>query len=169
MKLRMLSAALMFAALSLTTASAQVYDPKTGDPPSAQHIHFTTNEWTVTATPDGGDLSGDCRLDCYTDEYDQVFLRLKGLKSTGTYTVWMVNRDKDGGEERAGVAKHWNGDDANRFDFTAEASGKGFYNGWLARCPLGRWKTLEVRYHPNGNVKDMESSVVVLRVRVKPL
>lgn len=149
---------------------AQVYDPQTGDPPSAQHVHYTSNEWKVAPTPDGENVTGTCRLDCFTDEYDQVFLRLKGLQSQGRYTVWVVNRDKsDGGEERAGVARHWTGDEAEKFDFTAEINGNGFYNGWLSRCPFGKWKFLEVRFHPNGNPKDVEGSVIVSRVKLKPL
>ena len=154
--------------LCLTRGWGQVYDPHTGDPPSHSHVQFTTNDWQVEATPDGGKLSGTCRLDCYVDEYDQVYLKLRGLKGQGLYTVWMVKRDKGESEERAGVSRHWNGDDASRFDFTAEPSGSGYYNGWTQKCPLGRWKFLEVRYHPNGNMKDLDSSVVALRVRLRP-
>jgi hypothetical protein len=166
----MLAAALT-AALTLMLAWtqagwAQAYDPNTGDPPPGQHTQVTYNKWKLQATPDGGKLQGTVRLDCYSDEYDQVFLKVKGLQPHAKYTVWLVNTEKGEAIERAGVARHWTGDEASEFFFVSEEDGQGFYNGWLTRCPLGKWKYLEVRYHPNGNVKDLDRSVVVAHARM---
>lgn len=164
---RMLVVIVATLVMSSSGGWTQVYDPHTGDPPSGSHVQFTSNEWKFVPTPDGKDVKGECRIDCYTDEYDQVFLTLKGLQKLSMYTVWMVNSDK-GETERAGVSQHWNGDEANMFFFKSDQNGRGFYNGWLSKCPLGKWKYLEVRYHPNGNEKDIDRSVAIVRVRIKP-
>lgn len=164
-----LLASLFLMAALLKGAGAQTYDPHTGDPPPGQHVLFTDNQWNVVPTPDGKGIKGTIRLDCYTDEYDTVFVNVKGMVPGGKYTCWMVNQEGGGPDaERAGVSRHWDGDDATKYDFRAEKDGRGYYHGWLSRCPLGRWKYIEVRYHPDGNEKNLEGSVPVLHARCKP-
>lgn len=159
---------LLYVAAWACPAVAQVYDPQTGDPPPGSHVLDTYNEWSVAPTADGKGINGTVRLDCYHDEYDEVFVRVKGLVPRAKYTVWMVNQHEGEAAERAGVARHWDGPMASEYYFQAERDGRGFYRGWLQHCPLGTWKWLEIRRHPNGNVADLETSVTVVRVRIKP-
>lgn len=160
---------LVVTAILTRAAYGQAYDPKTGDPPPGQHLQDTYNDWDVIPALDGKGVKGIVRLLCYHDEYDEVFIRVKGLVPLGKYTAWLVNEESDDPTiERAGIARHWEGEKASQFWFKAERDGRGFYHGWLQHCPLGKWKYFEVRYHANGNEKDMADSVVVFRARIRP-
>ena len=147
-------------------AHAQEYNPKRGDPPSSGHIQFTYNQWNVVPTAAGKGIKGWIRLDCYEDEYDEVHIRLTGLHKRGRYTVWCVDPWKPGKVDRVGVAQHWMGARAKKYYFDASSEGRGYYHGWLNRCPIGRWHEFEVRYHPDHNAQDIAGSVVVCTVRI---
>ena len=149
-------------------ARAQWYDPQSGEPPPGTHQHFTSNEWNVVPTTDGTGINGTASLECYSDELDELILRLRGLVHGGVYTVWLLRTEGENSVERAGVAVAWDGPKAKKFSFLAEDDGHVYYRGCLSQCPLGRWKHLEVRYHPNGNVGDLQFSVPVVHMKLRP-
>lgn len=158
--------ALAAALAVMRPAAAQLYDPKNGEPPPGQHQHFTSAVWTVKPTPDGGKIEGTVTLDCYLDQKDELILRLKGLQHGQTYSVWLLRKEGDS-VERSGVPQAWEGPKAKEFRFKAMPNGVGFFRGCLTACPLGFWKSVEVRYHPDGNGADLQTSVVVIKQKLR--
>lgn len=153
--------------LRATAVDAQLYDPRNGEPPPGHHQHFTQNTWEIKPTPDGEGITGTATLDCYQNDMDVLLLNLKGLQKEKVYSVWLT-RKTSGVEERAKVVLAWEGKKTEIFTFTSEHDGTGFYRGCLKTCPLGHWRNVEVRLHPNGNANDLQTSVTVLTAKLKP-
>lgn len=80
-----------------------------------------------------------------------------GLAPRGLYTVWLVER-RDGGATRGlGVAD---------YSFTASGAGTGRFFSTMWESEFARWEVLEIRHHPDGNAKNIPSSVVVQRAEL---
>lgn len=159
--------ALMLAMARPTGVCAQAYDPATGGPPPGSHQHFNRCTWDMVPTAEGAGISGKMILDCYQDELDELHISGKGFKTTGVYTVWLTRRDGPDVITRAFVANGWQGKAAESYSFEARSDGLGNYHGYIRSCPLGKWKTVEIRYHPGGNVADLRTSVPVIRTPIK--
>jgi hypothetical protein len=162
-KLRLLILGLIFA-LSVSAVQAQWYDPKNGEPPPGQHLHFNREVWEVSST-EMPEVAGDIVLDCFSDLKDELMIRLKRLPPEKTFSVWLTRKQGDV-VERAKVMKAWEGTNATKFTFKSEDNGNGFFRGCLTACPLGKWKFVEVRYHTDGNGDDLQTSVVLFRKKL---
>lgn len=146
---------------------AEEYDPATGGPPPGSHQHFNRSQWELVPTADGAGITGKAVLDCYVDDLDELHISGKGFKSTGVYTVWLTKRDGPDVVTRAYVASGWEGKKADEYSFEARVDGQANYHGCIRTCPLGKWKSIEIRYHPRGNAKDLRTSVPVVRIPLK--
>ncbi|MBM3466215.1 MAG: hypothetical protein FJX76_29360 [Armatimonadetes bacterium] len=156
----LLCAVLLFGMMA--PSAAQWYNPKDGEPPPAQHQHFTDNVWQVNVTPDGEKIKGTVTLACYKENRDEVIFRLTGTGNERMYTFWLLRKDGES-FERAKMFRAWDGDRKTHFYTKSEHDGKLHYRGCLTACPLGFWKWVEVRYHPDGNPNDLQTSVVVIK------
>lgn len=146
---------------------AQAYDPSTGGPPPGSHLHYTRNTWALVPTREGEGISGKIILDCFSDDLDEVHVAGKGFKTTGIYTVWLIRKDGPDTVTRAYIGSGWQGKPAETYWFEARSDGQGNYHGCMRSCPLGKWRALEIRYHPGGKAADLQTSVPVARVSLK--
>jgi hypothetical protein len=156
----------LLTSLGSRNATAQLYNPQDGEPPPGVHQRFTDTEWTLKPTPDGVRLRGTARLDCFTDFKDEMIVMLEGGKPKEVYSLWVVRKDGDL-VERAQLFTAWDGPRAKEGKIEFQGDGKSFYRGVFTQCPLGVWKTLEVRYHPDGKFTSLNNSVVVLTAKMK--
>ena len=167
LRLAVVAVALLLAHGRPTGVLAQAYDPATGGPPPGAHLHYTRSTWDLVPTLDGAGITGKVVLDCYHDDMDEVQIYGKGFKTTGIYTVWLIRRDGPDVVTRAYVGNGWTGKASEIYSFEARSDGLGNYHGCMRACPLGKWKSLEIRYHPGGKVTDLRTSVPVARVPLK--
>ncbi len=160
-------AVLVLTALWCGRAWAQAYDPMTGEPPPGSHTLFTHNDWPLVTTDDGKGVKATCVLECYQDELDELHIHADGLKPKGIYSVWLIRKHGDDPPQRARVGTAWEGPKADINWFTAPAGRTAYFRGCLTRCPLGKWHQVELRYHPDGNPKDLEQSVLIGQSHMK--
>jgi hypothetical protein len=148
-------------------AQGQAYNPQNGGPPPGSHQHYTTNKWDVVPLDKDSPVKGICILDCYTDELDEVHLELRGVRPNGVYSVWLTRRESPEVIARASVGIAWEGKAAADATFVGRPNGTANFHGCLHNCPLGTWKTLEIRYHPDKNGKNVETSVLIVKIPLK--
>lgn len=74
-------------------------------------------------------------------------IRVKDLKPHSVYTVWYVNMDPK--HETAGVGEA-------PYAFKTDKKGTATFKAKLAEQPFGKWQTLVIIRHPNGNPQDMQ-------------
>lgn len=164
---QILACVFLFATLFGLAHAQKVYDPQGGGPPPGAHLHFTNTKWQIaSSSPQGNPITGECVLDCYDDEQDEVTITLKGLQKDGIYTVWVVRKDGDGWA-RARVAVQWEGKHENDNFFEVTNPNRLVYHGWLHACPLGKYQKLEIRYHPDKNAQNVDASVPVVKISLK--
>jgi len=88
---------------------------------------------------------------------DRITLEAKGLRPDAVYTVWFVNMKPQKQEAGAGQAP---------YVFRTDAEGNGTYASTLTESPFGKWQTVMVVLHPDGNPMNMKKMVGALAVAI---
>lgn len=86
-----------------------------------------------------------------------IRLEAKGLRPDAVYTVWFVNMKPQKQEVGAGQAP---------YSFRTDAQGNGSYSSTLTESPFGRWQTVMVVLHPDGDPSNMKNMVGALSVKI---
>jgi hypothetical protein len=88
---------------------------------------------------------------------NHINIQARGLKPDSVYTVWFVNMKPKKHEKGAGTAPYM---------FRTDPWGNGSYSAPLKASPFGKWATVMVVLHPNGDPKDMKHMVGALKARL---
>ena len=86
-----------------------------------------------------------------------INIQARGLRPDSVYTVWFVNMKPKKHETGAGTAPYM---------FRTDPWGNGSYSAPLKGSPFGKWATVMVVLHPNGNPKDMKHMVGALKAQL---
>lgn len=133
--------------------------PANAREPKDEHEGITSSVWTFQPEDESdAKAKGNARVMCYSDDKDLFRLDVSGLKPKSVYTVWFVSSQRKGAE-RAGVG-------AAPYSFKTGGGGSKIYQSPLQSCPLVKFKWVEIRIHPDGDPKNVESSVRVLKARM---
>lgn len=135
-----------------------IKQPYNAKPPQEHHDGITASEWTFQTEGDQGSARGKVRVSCYSDDKDSFRMDLSGMKTRSVYTVWFTTSSR-AGAERAGIGNP-------PFSFKTGGGGNVLYQAPLSSCPLGKYKWVEVRLHPDGDASNVEGSVRVLKARM---
>ena len=84
-------------------------------------------------------------------------LEAKGLRPDAVYTVWFVNMTPAKQQAGAGQAPHL---------FRTDAQGRGTYRSPLTESPFGKWQTVMIVLHPDGDPANMKNMVGALSVGI---
>jgi hypothetical protein len=82
-----------------------------------------------------------------------IDIEAKGLRPNGVYTVWFVNMKPKKHEAGAGQAPYM---------FKSDGKGNGTYTSSLTESPFGKWQTVMIVLHPNGDPMNMKDMVPAL-------
>lgn len=132
--------------------------PVNAKPEKEHHDGITTSVWTLVAEDEADKAKGKARVACYSDDKDSFRLDVTGLRPKSVYTVWFTTSSK-AGAERAGVGNE-------PFSFKTGGGGTVLYQAPLTSCPLARFKWVEIRLHPDGDPKNVDNSIRVLKARM---
>ncbi len=94
----------------------------------------------------------------YRQDDVKLTITARGLVPRALYTVWLVER-KDGGGKTKGLG-------VADYSFTADGAGTGRFISTMHEYDFADWDILEIRHHPDGDAKNISSSVVVLRAEI---
>lgn len=119
-------------------------------------IFFFSSSWAAGSgrtivfepTPEHPGANGTAVID-----KNHINLQARGLKPDAVYTVWFVNMKPKKSETGAGSAPYM---------FRTDQWGNGSYSAPLTETPLGKWATIMVVQHPNGDPKDMKNMIGAL-------
>ena len=93
----------------------------------------------------------------YRQDDVKLTITARDLVPRGLYTVWLVERKDGGATKGLGVAD---------YSFTADGAGTGRFISTMHEYEFANWDMLEIRHHPDGDAKNLSSSVVVLRAEL---
>jgi len=88
---------------------------------------------------------------------DNITVEAKGLRPHALYTVWFVNMKPQKQEVGAGQAP---------YAFRTDAEGNGTYRAPLTESPFGKWQTVMIVLHPDGDPSNMKNMVGALSVGI---
>lgn len=86
-----------------------------------------------------------------------ISIQAKGLRPNGVYTVWFVNMKPKKQEAGAGQAP---------YTFKSDNKGNGTYTSSLNESPFGRWQTVMIVLHPDGDPMNMKNMVGALSAMI---
>lgn len=136
-----------------------IKNPANAREPKEHHDVVNTSVWTFQPEDESDTkLKGTARVTCFSDDKDQFRLDVNGLKPKSVYTVWFVSSLRKG-SERAGIGNE-------PYSFKTGGGGSKIYQAPLTTCPLIKFKWVEIRIHPDGDPKNVESSFRVLKARM---
>jgi len=88
---------------------------------------------------------------------NNLSFKANGLRPNGVYTVWFVNMKPKKHEAGAGQPPYM---------FKTDAGGNGTYSATLGESPFGKWQTVMIVLHPNGDPMNMKDMVPALSAMI---
>ncbi len=88
---------------------------------------------------------------------NSLSIQAKGLHPNSVYTVWFVNMKPKKTEAGAGTAP---------FMFKTDGQGNGNYSASLSEAPFGKWQTIMIVLHPDGDPMNMKKMVGALSTKI---
>jgi hypothetical protein len=125
--------------------------------PKKHHDFVNSETWTLE---DVGDCKADgvVTLTCYSDDKDNVLLKLRHLPKHSVFTAWVASSMKDEAKT-AGL-----GD--KPFSFKTGNSDSLEWGRMTEDCPLAGYRWIVIRQHPDGDPTHLDNSVVILKAHM---
>lgn len=88
---------------------------------------------------------------------EHLSIQARGLEPDAIYTVWFVNMKPKKSEAGAGTPP---------YQFQTDKWGNGSYSAPLTGSPFGKWASIMVVLHPDGDPKNMKNMVGALKTKL---